>query len=63
LREEAKPQKYSPGGNLIAWEIELLRNFAADAFDSIILHIPVQASEGVRRRPGDNPGGGEEDFG
>jgi len=35
---EAKPQKYPPTGNVIAWEPKLLHKFATGAFDSIILH-------------------------
>lgn len=38
LRVEAKPQKYPPNGNAIAWEHELLRKFVVATFDSIVLH-------------------------
>jgi SAM-dependent methyltransferase len=38
LRVEAKPQKYPPGGNVIAWQTELLRKFPTGTFDSVILH-------------------------
>jgi len=38
VRVEAKPQKYPPAGNVIAWETETLHKFATGTFDSIILH-------------------------
>jgi SAM-dependent methyltransferase len=38
LRVEAKPQKYLPGGIVIAWKSGLLDTFATGDFDSILLH-------------------------
>ena len=38
LRAEANPQKYLTGGSVIPWKAGLLREFAADDFDSIVLH-------------------------
>ena len=38
LRIEAKPQKYSTGGNVLPWEAGLLGKFKAGDFDSILLH-------------------------